>query len=191
MIIFSAVAILHLILILTLTFNMENVIQELAPVAGVMRLLDLDEYRPPPPPPPQPPEPEPVIQDAIAQHMIETDEVPNTVIAPAQPQEEVIHFLPQHLISVLPVLPDEQIRRNIVYPPIAQRSNIEGTVFLELFIDNRGNVRNVRVLRENPPDRGFGQAAVNAFRGIRGQPAEANGVPVAARYRYNISFRLN
>jgi protein TonB len=79
----------------------------------------------------------------------------------------------------------------MIYPRIAQLSNIEGIVYLDLFIDNQGYVREVRILREDPPGRGFGEAAVNAFRGIQGKPAEADGVPVAARFRYPIRFRLN
>ena len=63
-------------------------------------------------------------------------------------------------------------------------------VYLELFIDRQGVVRDARVLRENPPDRGFGEAAINAFKKIRGKPAEANGVPVAVRFRYNLKFQL-
>ncbi|MCL2008045.1 MAG: energy transducer TonB [Treponema sp.] len=196
LIIFTSVTLLHIILILTVAFNMEDAIQYFEPVAGVMRLLDLEEYIPPPPPeepPPEPPEPETTTTETIAQHMIEVDEPPPPIIPniPAPIVTEQIEYLPQHLISVLPVLPDDEIRRAIVYPPIAQRSGIEGTVFLELFIDSQGSIRNVRVLREDPPGRGFGEAAINAFRGIRGRPAEANGVPVAARYRYNITFRLN
>ena len=127
------------------------------------------------------------------QTMIETDTPPPPpVIAPVQEyvEPEQIEYLPQHRITQVPVLPEDEIRRATVYPPIAQRSNIEGVVYLELFIDRQGNVQNVRILRENPPGRGFGEAAVRAFRGIRGKPAESDGVPVAVRYRYNINFTL-
>jgi protein TonB len=46
------------------------------------------------------------------------------------------------------------------------------------------------VLKETPPDKGFGAAAVAAFKGIKGAPAEANGKPVAVRYRYPVRFEL-
>ena len=196
LIIFAAVALLHAALILFVAFSMESVINLPEPVAGVMKLVDLEERIPPPPPPPptRPPEPQTTTQEAIAETMIETDEVPPpAVIGPIQEYTvtEQIDYLPQHRITQVPVFPEDQIRRATIYPPIAQRSNIEGTVYLELFIDSQGNVRDVRILRETPPGRGFGEAAVNAFNGIQARPAEANGVPVAVRYRYNISFRLN
>ena len=191
LIIFAAVAGLHIIIIFTVAIHMETVVNEAEPVAGVMKLVDVREELPPPPE--RLPElPQTNTQESIAETMIETDEPPPPVTAPVQSYAvpEQIEYLRQHQISLLPVLPEDEIIRAMVYPPIAQRSNIEGMVYLELFIDRQGNVRDVRILRENPPDRGFGQAAVNAFKGIRGKPAEANGVAVAVRYRYNLRFEL-
>ena len=194
-IVFVAVAAVHVIVIMFMAFKIQTVINLPEPLAGVMKLVDVEERLPPPPPPPEKPpeEPQTNTQEAVAETMIETDEVPPPVTMPVEQYvvPEQIDYLPQHSITMVPVFPEELIRRATVYPPIAQRSGIEGTVFLELFIDGQGNIRDVRILRENPEGRGFGEAAVNAFKGIRARPAEANGVPVAVRYRYNISFRLN
>jgi len=171
---------------------METSVRTPEPVAAVMRLVDVQEVLPPPPPPELPPEIPRITDEAIAEIMIETDEPPPPVIAPPRHHAfpEQIEFLRLHQISVHPVLPEDEILARIVYPPIAQRSNIEGLVILELFIDRHGNVRDVRVLREDPPNRGFGEAAINAFRGISGKPAEANGEPVAVRFRYDLRFQL-
>ena len=188
---FIAVAILHILLLLLVVFRVEIAALIEEPVAGVMKLVDVKEELPPPPPEKTPELPQTNTMENIAQTMIETDEPPPPPSAPVQQYTEQVEYLPQHKISVLPVLPDDEIRRAMVYPPIAQRSGIEGRVFLELFIDRQGNVRDVRILREDPPNRGFGEAAINAFKGIRGKPAEANGEPVAVRYRYVISFKLN
>jgi protein TonB len=95
-----------------------------------------------------------------------------------------------HRISAPPVFDEGEIIRALVYPPIALRSGLEGMVYLELFIDREGSVQRITVLKEDPPERGFGEAAVNAFRGIRGKPAESNGQPVAVRYRYPVRFRM-
>jgi protein TonB len=58
-------------------------------------------------------------------------------------------------------------------------------------IDHLGNINDIHILRETPSGRGFGEAALNAFRGIRAtSPAELNGVPVAVRFRYPIRFAL-
>ena len=195
-IIYAAVTVLHIIIIMFVAFNIETIINIPEPVAGVMKLVDVEERIPPPPErPPEPPQPN-VTQELIADTVIETDEIPPPVAAPviAPVQEHVapeqIDYLAQHMITQVPVFPEDDIRRATIYPPIAQRSNIEGVVYLALFIDRDGNIRDVRILRENPAGRGFGEAAINAFKGIRAKPAEANGVPVAVQYRYNISFVL-
>ena len=179
------------------------------PVAGVMRLVDLQEYIPPPTPEILFYDYETSNQDLLAAIIIQIEELQHEDIVPVHAPanalqnssifvplhdrsgaEEII-FLPQHRITLLPVLPEEEIRRNIVFPSLAQRSGIEGIVFLELLIDHRGNINDIIVLRENPLGRGFAEAAVNAFYGIRAtRPAELNGEPVAVRFRYPIRFAL-
>jgi protein TonB len=95
-----------------------------------------------------------------------------------------------HRISTPPVFSERDILRALVYPPIPLRSGLEGIVYLDLFIDREGLVRRITILREDPPDRGFGEAAVKAFEGMRCKPAEANGQAVGVRYRYPVRFRI-
>ncbi|MDR3139663.1 MAG: energy transducer TonB, partial [Treponema sp.] len=113
-------------------------------------------------------------------------------IPPVQAEEPgpapEIEYLPMHSLSELPSFSERAIRDALVYPPIALRSNIEGIVYLELFVDNHGEVRRVTILREEPAGRGFGEAAVKAFTGLKGKAARANGREVAARYRYPVRF---
>ena len=195
-IIFVIVALLHLIIIFLVVFEVEIDISLPEPIAGVMKLIDVEERIPERPPPEIP---HTNTFETIAETMIETDEpppeevylpIPTPEPAPIAPEPEVIEYLRQHLVSVLPVLPDDEIKRATIYPPIPQRSGLEGMVALDLFIDRYGVVQSVVVLREEPPGRGFAQAAVNAFRNIRGRPAEANGEAVAIRFRYNIHFTI-
>ena len=208
---FILVAVLHIFVIVYVAFQMDITVKEAEPIAGVMKLVDVQEEIPrplslPPPPPLSLPEGSsdmpPNTQELIAETMVETDETPLPAVLGGGAGSGSggvrggtgvgqIIYLPQHKITQVPVFPEDQIRRATVYPPIAQRSNIEGSVYLELFIDRQGNIREVRILRENPQNRGFGEAAINAFKGILAKPAEADGEPVAVRYRYNISFKLN
>lgn len=201
LIVFAFAAALHIIVIVFFAFKMESEVRSPMAVAGIMRLMDIEEQYNILPPAAQeitPGPPETETQEAIAEHMVETNTEPLPAVIGARTGPpgnysggEAINYLAQHQISVLPLLPEDKIVRATIYPPIAQRSNIEGVVYLELFIDRFGVVRDVRIIRENPPDRGFGAAAVNAFKGISGKPAEANGQAVAVRYRYNINFKLN
>jgi protein TonB len=168
----------------------------------VMKLADLVEAPPPPPPPPPPPEekvPENAVE-SIAENFIETEEVPEEAVVPpatiltappAQTEpaatEEV--YLRPHQISDSPRFNEADIIKNLVYPPIALRSGIKGTVILELFISREGTVQRITVLKEDPPGRGFAEAAVRAFEGLSCVPARANGRNVSARIRYPVTFR--
>ncbi|MDR0758582.1 MAG: energy transducer TonB [Treponema sp.] len=203
---FLAVAAAHLLLVLFFAITVDAVIMTPEQPVSVMKLTDFEEEIPLPPPPPPPPPPQPAPENAvetIAETMIETEEAPDdqvladpgTLIVsqapPVRAEEPAAEdYLPMHKISVPPVFSEREIIASLAYPAIALRSGIEGTVYLELFVDRRGVVKQITILRENPPGRGFGEAAVNAFRGLTGKPAEANGVPVAVRYRYPVRFTI-
>jgi protein TonB len=203
--IFLAVAGIHLLFILffAVTVNAVLVVPELPP--EVMKLTDLAEEEPPPAPPPPPPPPEEPVPagavESIAENMIETEEVPpeQVVVAPGTITTPPVQYsggsgedeyLPMHRISSPPVFSERDIRRGLVYPPIALRTGLEGMVYLELFISREGEVQRITVIRESPEDRGFGEAAVKAFTGLRCKPAEANGQAVGVRYRYPVRFTI-
>jgi protein TonB len=188
LLLFAGVAALHVILVLFLAFNVNVASREEGENARVMKLTDIAEA-------PPPPELEEIPQvEAIAETMIETDTPPvqNVVAAGTlNLSGSFDDYLPAHRVSENPFFDPEKLAADIVYPPIAQRSGIEGRVILELFVDRSGLVQQIRILQENPPGRGFGEAAVRAFSGRRGKAAMANGEPVSCRYRYPVSFRLN
>ncbi|MDR2403876.1 MAG: TonB family protein [Spirochaetaceae bacterium] len=204
LLIFFAVAGLHLIFIFFFVITLDAAMTVPEQPVAVMKLTDLAEEEPPPLPPPPPPPPPPEeprenVVETIAENMIETEEVPPEQILappatittpPVQTAPEQEDYLPMHLISNPPVFSERDILRALVYPTIPLRSGIEGMVYLELFIDREGLVKRITILKEEPQGRGFGEAAVKAFEGIRCIPAEANGQAVAVRYRYPVRFRI-
>lgn len=189
-----AVLALHAALLLTITVYTGT--REVREDTDIFKLVDVREYVPPPPEPPKPEKPKEEIlevgkQDSVAERVIETEkkvvEMPGaSAPAPVVPREP--NFLPQHKISKAPAIPRDQVLSNTVYPPLARRQGIEGVVYLELFIDRTGVIRRIEVLKD--PGYGLAEAAVAAFRGVSCVPAEANGEPVAVRYRYPIRFQL-
>jgi protein TonB len=186
---FIAVAAFHLLFIFFFAFNVDASLGGDPEEARIMKLTDIEEE--PPPPPEEEDDPVPVVEE-IAETMIETDIPPDQKVVAAgtliSGNED--NYLPMHRVSAAPLFDERLITQALTYPPIALRSGIEGRVILELFIDRTGRVQRITVLQENPPDRGFGEAAVKAFEGQSCRPAEANGVPVSVRYRYPVTFRI-
>ncbi|MDR1363861.1 MAG: energy transducer TonB [Spirochaetaceae bacterium] len=207
----AVVAALHIFLLFFIVFTVEVTAGPVETIAAVMKLADIEEETPPPPPQEAPPPPpllrpsppalvkkaapvEQEIIETIAETVIEVDEAPvvevAVIIPSAAPVRYTEEYLPQNKVSVLPQLDERDIRSRLVYPPIALRSGLEGIVYLELYIDRDGQVRRVVILKENPAGRGFGEAAIKAFEGLRGKPAQANGESVAVRYRYPVRFQI-
>jgi len=188
LLLFLAVAALHVLLLFLIAFNVNTGSQEAEENARVMKLTDLAEA------PPPPPEEDIPHVEAIAETMIETETVPlQTIVATGTLKSNDASwddYLPIHKVSEPPRFDEKDITSALMYPPIALRSAIEGRVILELFVDRNGIVQRITILREEPKDRGFGEAAVKAFTGRRGSPAYANGEAVSARYRYPVSFKI-
>ena len=199
LLIFLTVALIHVVLIFFLTFNLKIEYQAPGENARMMKLTDFSEIEPEPPPPPPPQEIQIPIVESIAETMIETETVPEQIIAaPGTITTPVItapswdEYLPAHKVTTQPDIDAlyKAIQSDIVYPPIAQRSGIEGRVILELFIDRYGQIQRIEILQERPEGRGFGEAAVKASIGKRTAPAKANGENVSARVRLPVVFKL-
>jgi protein TonB len=75
------------------------------------------------------------------------------------------------------------------YPEIARKARIEGTVLVEATIDQAGTVVDARVLHDI--GMGCGQAALDAIRGWRYEPATLNGRPVSVYLEVRVSFQLH
>ncbi len=102
-----------------------------------------------------------------------------------------IDYLPMQKITQLPVISEKSVLERLPYPEMARRAGIMGKVFLELFVDSKGKIRRIAVLKEDPAGYGFAEAAVSAFDGCTFIPARLDGKPVAVRFRYPIRFSLN
>lgn len=77
-----------------------------------------------------------------------------------------------------------------VYPETARRGRVEGDVVLQAVIGEDGRVDQIEVLRCNRPNLGFEQAALDAVRHWRYEPAMLNGRPVPVYLTVEIAFTL-
>ena len=90
----------------------------------------------------------------------------------------------EYLVSDMPVLISE-VRP--VYPKEAKEKQLEGSVSLDVLIDDKGNVRQVSVIEGQEI---FRSGAVDAMQRFKFKPAKVDGKPVAVRIRYSIKFKL-
>lgn len=76
------------------------------------------------------------------------------------------------------------------YPEQARQRGQEGTLKLKVKIDDLGQVRDVEVVDAHPPGV-FDEAALEAFRDARFQPAMKNGRPVRYEAYMRVEFKLD
>ena len=90
----------------------------------------------------------------------------------------------EYLVSDMPVVLSE-VKPS--YPKEAREERLEGTVALDVLIDDQGKVRQVSVI-EGPAI--FRSGAIEAMKKFRFRPASVDGKPVAVRIRYSLKFEL-
>jgi protein TonB len=74
-----------------------------------------------------------------------------------------------------------------IYPDLARRAHVQGTVVLLMVVDDSGVPMQVRVLDGHPA---LQEAALHAARQWRFEPARMDGQAVAASFRLTLNFRL-
>jgi periplasmic protein TonB len=143
-----------------------------------------------PPPPARPPIViEAPIDETLPDVRIDTGLNPDAPVpppAPAEDRSEVI-FIPVQY-SPEPVGGFATLQRNVVYPDIARRVGLEGTVVVLAFIDEQGIVDHAEVVRG--VGGGCDEAAVNAVMKTRFHPATQRGKPVKVKAEFKIGFKL-
>ena len=76
------------------------------------------------------------------------------------------------------------------YPERARAARLDGLVVMEAIVNTRGEVVNIRVLQESPPNYGFGDSAEEALAQCRFRPGIRRGRPVNVRLIYTSEFNL-
>ena len=81
-----------------------------------------------------------------------------------------------------------EIYKNISYPKVAQQAGVQGKVFVLCFIDESGNVNDVKVIKGIGA--GCDEAAVEAIKSVKFNPGENEGKPVKVKLSLSIVFKL-
>ena len=83
-----------------------------------------------------------------------------------------------------PIIPIEP-----VYPEIAQEAGIEGTIYIQFFIDNKGRVTEAWVLK-GIPNTGLDESALAAVKKSRWKPAQQRDKKVGVWQTVPVKFEL-
>ncbi|MEM8557425.1 MAG: energy transducer TonB [Bacteroidota bacterium] len=131
--------------------------------------MDLDLNDAPPPPPPPPPaadEPEP------------------------EPEEPEIFRIVEQQPELLPNQAEgmAELQGCINYPEMAKRAGIEGRVFVQFVVDERGSVNSPQVVRGIGG--GADEEALRCVRELRFRPGMQRGRPVKVQFSLPVTFRL-
>lgn len=147
-----------------------------------------------PPPPPRPPVPVEVPNDEIIEDIdinIDADlalDGPLNLPPPPPPVEEEEDFF-----TVVENMPEligglAGLQRNITYPEMARKAGIEGRVFLQFIVNERGEVENPRVIRGIGG--GCDEEALRAIKKAKFKPGLQRGRPVRVQYNLPVVFKL-
>ena len=77
-----------------------------------------------------------------------------------------------------------------MYPEIARRQGLEGTVELNVLVDERGSVQDVQVVTGAAGKAGLNEAAIDNVRKRKYRPASKEGVPVKVWVPVRVQFKL-
>lgn len=80
------------------------------------------------------------------------------------------------------------IHKKVEYPALAKKAGIEGKVYLLVYVNESGNVDDVKILKSVPG--GCDDAAVKAVKSIKYSPGKNGGVPVKVKLSMVIEFKI-
>jgi periplasmic protein TonB len=81
------------------------------------------------------------------------------------------------------------IQKNLVYPEIARKAGVEGRVYVNVLIDERGNVIDTQILK-SLGNNGCDEAAIVAIRAVKWKPAKQRDKPVKVWVGIPVVFKL-
>jgi len=150
-----------------------------------------------PPPPPKPPIPiEAPTDDVLEDVEIESTELDETATVAAPPPPPVVEededAEPVFFVAVEqmpePIGGIGAIQSKIVYPEIAKRAGVQGRVFVKAYVDEKGNVNKVELIRGIGA--GCDEAAMNAVKSVMFKPGKQRGKPVKVQVTVPVLFKL-
>jgi protein TonB len=82
----------------------------------------------------------------------------------------------------------EAIYKKLEYPALAKKAGIEGKVYLLVYVNESGEVDDVKVLKSVPG--GCDEAAIKAVKSVKYTPGKNGGAPVKVKLSLCITFKI-
>lgn len=120
---------------------------------------------------------------------INSETVTVTAPRPASAPDKPVKFIPYDT-PPKPIGGQNAIAQNIVYPKSASESGIEGTVVIQCFVDKNGIPSDMNILR-GLPNTGLDEAATNAIKKVRFEPALQRDKKVGVWISIPVQFKLD
>lgn len=111
-----------------------------------------------------------------------------TLKAEQDPQDTSIYFVTAENMPE-PIGGVKAIQKNIIYPEVAKKAGIQGTVYVVAFIDEAGNVVRTEIAKSVHP--ALDKAAADAIANTKFTPGKQRGKALRARLSVPIRFRLS
>lgn len=185
----SFVGIILLILVFLVFPRVVNRVELDEEVQIIIEQIDIPQTeqfdRPPPPARPSIPvesESEDIADDVTLDEF-NLDDFDAWDAPPPPPEGPRVKFIPYDD----PPVPLSPIRPK--YPEIAQEAGIEGTVVVQVFVDDKGRVKDTVILK-GIPNTGLDEAATSAIRKVRFRPAKQRERAVGVWISIPVNFRL-
>jgi len=81
------------------------------------------------------------------------------------------------------------IQSKLIYPEIARKAGVEGRVYVNVLIDEKGNVKDTKILK-SLGNNGCDEAAVAAIKQVKWKPAKQRDKPVKVWVGIPVVFKL-
>ena len=182
-----SISLLIFLLLLFPRFRGKSTLEEQAQI--IIEQIDIPQTqqinRPPPPARPSIPiesESEDISED-LTMDELDLESFEAWDAPPPPPSGPQVKFIPYDD----PPVPKTPIKPE--YPEIAQEAGIEGTVYVQAFIDKKGRVKEVRVIK-GIPNTGLNEAAMEAIRKTRFFPAKQRERAVGVYISIPVHFKL-
>lgn len=147
-----------------------------------------------PPPPPRPQVPVMVPNDQVMEDEVVYDS--ELKVADTPPPPPPAAAIEEEEATIFEVVEDQpepiggigSIQSKVIYPEIAKKAGIEGTVVIRAAIDEKGNV--IKTVIAKGIGAGCDEAAVEAIRKVKFKPGSQRGKPVKVWLSIPIRFKL-